>query len=570
MKLSSKASGWWLALLVAGCFALCASSQAQTHIALTKHNLTPSGPGTIKAAEPVGLCVFCHTPHNAKPTIGLWNRELSAATYQLYASSTLKASPNQPTGSSKLCLSCHDGLLALDSLRVPPAGAPLMLGPLQGSTVLGTDLSKDHPISFTYDVALAQANPELADPRSLAASVRLDAQQQMQCTSCHDPHEDRQSNFLRADNRAGAQCTACHRMNGWSASAHATSTATWNGTGTDPWPPTGAYATVADNACLNCHRPHDAGHPQRLLAQATESANCTVCHGGTVAAKNIAAEFLKPSHHPIDSSQWVHDPTEDPRLMPRHVTCVDCHNAHVATNAAAVLPGAPGALRGVKSVTLGGSVINDPNFEYEVCDKCHGLQEPTTVGIIRQGGTRNIRLKIDPTNPSYHPIAATGANPAILGLEAGYTASSLINCTSCHNNDEWTAQGTNPRGPHGSRYEPILAAQYTTGDPSVESPQSYALCYQCHNRNFLITDQAKTFPHQRHVTTDQAPCAACHDAHGSRQNTHLVDFMLRDLTGKVVVSPSATLGLIQYTPLGAGHGQCYLSCHGKNHEPLAY
>ena len=49
-----------------------------------------------------------------------------------------------------------------------------------------------------------------------------------------------------------------------------------------------------------------------------------------------------------------------------------------------------------------------------------------------------------------------GRNPTIQNLEPGYTESSRIGCTSCHNNDEWTLGGTSPAGPHGSTYQPIL------------------------------------------------------------------------------------------------------------------
>jgi predicted CXXCH cytochrome family protein len=558
-----------LSLAVAAFLAMSTPTQAQTRIAGTKHNLTPSGPGAVRAAEPAGTCVFCHTPHNAKPTRALWNRELPAVTYQLYASSTLKAQLNQPNGSSRLCLSCHDGILALGNLRISPKGAPITLGSLTGAGSLGTDLSDDHPVSFVYDSSLAYNRGGLADPLALPPAIRLDDARQLQCTSCHDPHEDRRPKFLRLENRFGGLCTACHRPPNWGGSTHAVSSATWNGAGTSPWS-AGAYPTVAENACLSCHRPHAAAHPQRLLAQDMESANCTICHGGTVAAKNIEVEFFKPFRHPIEDVQWVHDPNEDPLSMQRHVTCVDCHNPHAATAALGVPPGVSGRLRGVPGITLGGTSIAEASFEYEVCFKCHGLREPATAGIMRQGGTRNMRLKIDPAGRSYHPLAAPGTNAIILGLEPGYTASSLINCTSCHNNDAWTSAGTSPAGPHGSRYEPILGWQYETVYPTAESYQSYALCYQCHNRNFLINDQAGTFHHNTHVVVQQAPCAACHDAHGSRQNAHLIDFMLRDRNGNILVSPSSVQGRLEYLSLGAGRGECYLQCHGVNHEPKSY
>lgn len=558
------------ALVLASLLALLpTAAAAQTQIARTVHNLTPSGPGTFKVGEAAGLCVFCHTPHNAKPTRALWNRDLPATTYKLYESSTLEAQLNQPTGSSRLCLSCHDGTLALGLLRVPPKGSRFTLGPLTGRAVLGTDLSDDHPISFVYDSALAIRRGQLADPLTLPQTIRLDDTRQLQCTSCHDAHEDRHPKFLRMDNQFGALCTTCHRPRNWPGSTHSVSSATWKGTGSNPWPP-GAFATVGENACLNCHRPHSAGHPQRLLAQSAEPVVCTVCHNGAVATQNIEAEFLKPFHHPIESSQWVHDPKEDPAVMPRHVACVDCHNPHAVTSTTATAPAVSGRLRGVRGVTISGGRVDEASYQYEICLKCHGVNEPTTPGIIRQDNVRNIRLRINPANPSYHPVAAQGKNTTIIGLEPGYTISSQIYCIDCHNNDEWTPTGTRPRGPHGSRYDPVLERQFQQGDPSAESFANYELCYKCHNRTTLLEGPGR-FPHKRHVVEQSASCAVCHDVHGSRLNIRLINFMLRAKAGNTVVTPSSS-GRLQFIPdlSQPGRGSCFLKCHGEDHNPKSY
>ena len=97
----------------------------------TRHNLSTSGPGTTRAAAVGGtseVCVFCHTPHGATAAdqggatlrAPLWNRRVPAgATYTPYTSSSMDSQTivagfnNQPGGSSKLCLSCHDGTLAI-------------------------------------------------------------------------------------------------------------------------------------------------------------------------------------------------------------------------------------------------------------------------------------------------------------------------------------------------------------------------------------------------------------------------------------------------------------------------
>lgn len=575
--------GWVVtgALLAAAiCLVLFSvDANARTDIARTVHNLTPSGPGKYREKEQAGLCVFCHTPHNANPQLALWNRDLPAVSYKLYQSSTMEATLNQPTGSSRLCLSCHDGVIALSKVRVPATSGSFTLPQLTGRTLLGTDLSGSHPISFVYDSALALRTGELAEPAALPRTVRLDDTKQLQCSACHDPHEDKYPNFLRMNNEFGAQCITCHQLRYWAISSHATSNARWNGSGQSAFPADG-YPTVAENACLSCHRPHAAGHPEWLMAQVNEEANCTICHNGTMAQKNVAQQFLEPSRHPIESRQWTHNPKEDPLTMARHVTCADCHNPHAAGNmpqsesatraASQITLITSGPLRGVSGVTIAGSVVKQANYEYEVCLKCHGLAEPTTPGILRQETTRNIRLKIGPSSRSHHPIALQGRNLTIVGMQAGYTASSMISCIDCHNNDQWTPSGATPSGPHGSRWEPILAQEYETEDPFMESTASYALCYRCHNRSTLMSSTGR-FPHEKHVVEDRASCAACHDPHGSQQNSHLINFMVLTQTGIPVVKASSS-GRLEFDPAPGqlGHGSCYLTCHGANHNPKKY
>jgi hypothetical protein len=72
------------------------------------------------------------------------------------------------------------------------------------------------------------------------------------------------------------------------------------------------------------------------------------------------------------------------------------------------------------------------------------------------------------------------------------------------------------------------------------------------------------------VDGEDAPCAVCHDAHGSRQGVGLINFMLQDSTGRTVVTPSQSQGRLEFISLGPGRGQCYLTCHGENHEPEEY
>jgi len=161
------------------------------------------------------ICVVCHTPHNANTTVTgapLWNHEVTTATFTLYTSSTLNATVGQPDGNSKLCLSCHDGTVALDNFGGETAGSYF----ITGDALIGTDLSNDHPISFTYNDALATADGGLFPPSSTNSGLggTIDADMlfdgKLQCASCHDVHNAGFDNFLVMSNAASALCLTCH------------------------------------------------------------------------------------------------------------------------------------------------------------------------------------------------------------------------------------------------------------------------------------------------------------------------------------------------------------------------
>ncbi len=216
----------------------------------SKHNLSARGQGNIKATSETETCIFCHTSHSrGGPKGPLWNRRDQGRTYILYNSSTIDAVPGQPDGSSILCLSCHDGTTALGNVRSRAAqigfGGGRMNMP-RGRSNLSTDLSDDHPISFLYNASLAALDGQLKDPSTILQPVSLE-HGKVQCTTCHDPHNELFDNFLVVTNRFSDLCFRCHDRNFWGTSSHNTSTATWNGSGTNPWPHT-EFSNVSENA----------------------------------------------------------------------------------------------------------------------------------------------------------------------------------------------------------------------------------------------------------------------------------------------------------------------------------
>jgi predicted CXXCH cytochrome family protein len=541
-------------------------------IIYTKHNLSMSGPGTIKSATEDQICFFCHTPHRARRDVPpLWNRNDSMATYIPYQSSTLYASVGQPTGASKLCLSCHDGTVALGALLSSPVEIAFIGGIRflpEGPSKLGTDLSDDHPVSFVYNSGLALSNGELNDPAALPEEIQLDDNSQLQCTSCHDPHSDLYGKFLVMPNNQSMLCNACHKEDGWIITSHATSSAIWNGIGMNPWPHT-TYTTVSENGCENCHKPHTAGRHERLLNYAFEEDNCLSCHNGNVAVKDIAQELTKPFRHGVQDYTGIHDAAEDfsGTGVQTHVECSDCHNPHWSNSS--ISPGAPlvsGRNEGVSGINSAGLQVVPALNEYEICYKCHADNNVISfIDIDRQLQMFNTRLEFDPSNPSYHPVEVAGINPNVPSLLPPYTTSSIIYCTDCHNNDN----STGPAGPHGSYNQYLLEANYSTNDFTSESTFSYALCYNCHDRNSIIGD-ASFSEHSKHIVENNTPCSACHDPHGisSTQgnpinNSHLINF---DVT---IVFPSDQ-GALRFDDLGTFSGSCSLKCHGRNHNAELY
>jgi predicted CXXCH cytochrome family protein len=542
----------------------------------SKHNLSVSGPGSVRAATEGDICIFCHTPHSKADQIPLWNHDMSKATYTPYTSSTLKATVGQPTGTSKLCLSCHDGTVALGMVRSRPTQIQMRSSagtmPL-GRSRIGTDLSGHHPISFTYDNALVTANGELRDPITLQQQVRLDQLKQVQCTSCHDPHRDQYGKFLVKDNYASALCLDCHIPNSWNNSAHATSRATWNGSGKNPWPHT-TGTTVAASGCENCHTPHAAGTKPRLLNFAKIEDNCLVCHSGTVAAKNLAGEFNKASVHPVIATASLHDAAEGTlTAKSRHVSCMDCHNPHATTASAAGKTGLSGTLAQVKGVTSGGAPIAKASKEYELCFRCHGVSgSRSSSKVTRQVAQSDVRLQFNPANASYHPVVSASKSVPGRSLLSTWAVGGQMLCTDCHNNDQGPgAKGTGPKGPHGSSYAPLLERQLALTDYQPENAASYALCYKCHSRDSILSDQSfrainslgQARGHRFHIVDQQTACSTCHDAHGVQTQSHLINF------NTIYVTPSSK-GRLEYLSTGSSSGRCSLTCHGKDHAAATY
>jgi predicted CXXCH cytochrome family protein len=193
----------------------------------TKHNFTSSAysPNAFFYGTRQ-VCVFCHTTHNGDQTVGaLWNHENNPPLYDVYNSPTINMTISQPHEGSLVCLSCHDGTIAVNSLNnLPgpegagnygtPGGSGLDAGGRLTSSshaYVGTDLSDDHPVGVTYDASKDPTGfiPKTGDGQSYPDKL-LDDGLFVECSSCHNPHDDTYSNFLVESNENSNLCTRCH------------------------------------------------------------------------------------------------------------------------------------------------------------------------------------------------------------------------------------------------------------------------------------------------------------------------------------------------------------------------
>lgn len=159
------------------------------------------------------ICRTCHIPHSRRGSKKIkryadglrWDQKVSSVTYGLYNSiwsssligiyDTSWTSPvtgkqgGLPDGLSKLCLSCHDGVIAPDVF------------------------SLHHFVSLEYDVRKTRLyDPDLTRMGISGPISEVLHNGKIQCSSCHDAHDEESvagTKLLRVDR--DVICITCHK-----------------------------------------------------------------------------------------------------------------------------------------------------------------------------------------------------------------------------------------------------------------------------------------------------------------------------------------------------------------------
>jgi len=329
--------------------------------------------------------------------------------------------------------------------------------------------------------------------------------------------------------------------------------------------------SLLPGSCRACHR----GMAMKISG---EEKVCLECHGNSFRrSETVRAGLMKPRaeelladiefelnksySHPVMGVSGVHRQfetlPEDVVNAARHSECVDCHEPHLAEKL--------NPYRGLQGKRVGNFVV-EVDQEYQLCYKCHA-------GSANLPSTASDKsLEFRTSNPSFHPVEGEGANAYVISLREPYAARkerpsdvSTISCNDCHGSDD----PNGPRGPHGSNYRGLVKYNYEMEDGRPENHYAYSLCYGCHDRTSILSNESFTF-HSLHIEgggTGQGgtSCYTCHDAHGSSRYQYLIRF------NEDVVSPNVD-GKLEFKADGVAsrHGSCLLNCHGVEHNPKSY
>ena len=206
-----------MVLVVVAVMACAGYAAAQTSVAnpLSRHNLGSLNTTTAgKSTNTDQVCVFCHTPHQptAVTTTPLWNHDMNSTygPYGVYSSPTFNSGSFTSdisdivggTAVSNLCMSCHDGTVAVNALYNPPGVGAVNPTMTQGDDLTATytinstrttnlgGLTNDHPVNMTYDNVVY---PGLRAPTGSVVTFGGNTVSlytgMVQCASCHNPHD---------------------------------------------------------------------------------------------------------------------------------------------------------------------------------------------------------------------------------------------------------------------------------------------------------------------------------------------------------------------------------------------
>ena len=185
------------------------------------------------------VCAFCHTPHHKVEATQLdynplWSHTVNVdKNFAPYDSVTFNSTVlgDPLAGPSRLCMSCHDGVIAVDqhygSTGTTTGMSSHITGDNFGEIAVGkfSDLSNDHPIGFDLNETMLKdqgirknllaPNNDTLNNQPLPTALGFNdgkGHQLMTCASCHDVHnrDSKDTAFLYEKQLNSQFCVMCH------------------------------------------------------------------------------------------------------------------------------------------------------------------------------------------------------------------------------------------------------------------------------------------------------------------------------------------------------------------------
>jgi predicted CXXCH cytochrome family protein len=368
-----------------------------------------------------------------------------------------------------------------------------------------TETPVGHPNSGSRDIKLVETMPDLCyncHEKPISQNHIHAPVESGECIACHNVHSSNNAFLLKAQKDANL-CNECHDI-GISSSKKF------------------KHQPFTDGDCTSCHDAHQSKNTGLLK---TETPNlCFDCHD------NIQTELSKAHIHiPVtDGCNTCHDMHESSeKFLLAEKTPDLCYNCHETfTNKKNI----HGPVKDGNCNTCHaphGSLENNL-LEKEsqlICLSCHSKQIITETKTID-----NIGLKISTATIIHGAIEIDG-------------------CSVCHD-------------AHSSDNQSLLKNKFSDNEYVDAQPDSFALCFDCHDKQIIEPDisplatlfrNGETNLHLLHIKGKKGRnCNMCHDIHASVKK-HLMAETVRFGSWKMPLNYKSEIN----------GGSCATGCHAK-------
>ncbi|MCD4658014.1 MAG: OmpA family protein, partial [Planctomycetes bacterium] len=394
---------------------------------------------------------------------------------------------------------CHSKILANQIIHAPAE---------ESCDYCHESNGKDHPLENVKGFTLSEKMPGLCYicHEDIERKYTHAPVEGGECVVCHSPHSSSNSGLLLTIPVANL-CFECHDTE-----------ITENKINHQP---------VSEGNCQSCHDPHKSN--ERSLLKSEMPGLCFSCHeksGQEMTAKHIHPPFEDDCRN----CHAVHGSSEKNLIDQTGIDlCYNCHDD-------------------VKESIGKHQIVHKAVNEKSACMNCHSphasLQKKFLVAESKE-----LCLQCHNKSIATETRKLSNIKKKLTKSKVVHGAIEFDGCSGCHFS-------------HSSMFPSLLEEAFPAGNYTPSQPDSFALCFLCHDSELIkakITKTGTNFRnddqnlHYVHISGDKGrSCKNCHDMHGS-QSEHLI-------ASKVVFGKWEMPIIFEVVENG---GSCLTGCHSK-------